>query len=146
MTMEQNYPSLPEQGKNLAKFTFDVMKKAMRGEALFVSDKVYQERIAICRECEYFDKQQMRCKHCGCFLQQKARYALDSCPISKWGESDVDWTESQFDELLKKQSESVPQEESKYPLFPRNPKIGEEFKWKDSTWAWNGTMWDFQYK
>jgi len=139
-----DYPSLPEQGKNLAKFTFEVMKKAMKGEALFVSDAVFEERLAICRSCEYFDKQQMRCKHCGCFLQQKARYALDSCPIQKWTESDVDWTESEFDELLKNAIDPEPQEELKYPPFPRNPGIGEKFTWKESTWIWNGSMWDFQ--
>ena len=62
------YPSLPDQGKNLAKFTFEVLKKAMSSNALFVSDEVKEERLKICRTCEYYDPDQVRCKHCGCFL------------------------------------------------------------------------------
>jgi hypothetical protein len=49
--MESEYPSLPEQGKNLAKFTFEVLKKALAngGASLLVSEKVQRERLEICK-------------------------------------------------------------------------------------------------
>jgi len=40
MSEEKQYPSLPEQGKNLASFSFEILKKALRGEALTVSEEI----------------------------------------------------------------------------------------------------------
>jgi hypothetical protein len=95
------YPSLPEQGKNLAKFTFDVMKKALQsGEALMVSNEIKEQRLTICRSCEYYDASQVRCKHCGCFLEHKTSFALDSCPIDRWKESDTDWMNGNYEKFL----------------------------------------------
>ena len=85
-----DYPSLPEQGKNLAKFTFEVVKQAFSSNALFVSPEVKQQRLDICKQCEYYDPNQVRCKHCGCFLDHKTNFLLDSCPIDKWSVSDSD--------------------------------------------------------
>ena len=47
--MENEYPSLPEQGKNLAKFTFEILKRAVAngGASLFVSEEVQRERLSI---------------------------------------------------------------------------------------------------
>ena len=95
------YPSLPEQGKNLAKFTFDVIKKALQSdEGLIVSNEIKEERLAICRSCDYYDASQIRCKHCGCFLEQKAAFSIDSCPIDKWKESDTDWMNGNYEKFL----------------------------------------------
>lgn len=139
------FPSLPEQGKNLAKFTFQVLQKALNGDKLLVSETVYQQRMSICRKCEYFDRPTMRCKHCGCFLQHKARVALDSCPIDLWKETDETWDEKEYESLIQQVHEQQNQKpEYKYPLFPRNPSIGEVFEWMDSKWIWNGVRWDFR--
>ena len=135
------YPSLPDQGKNLAKFTFEVLKKAMSSNALFVSDEVKEERLKICRTCEYYDPDQVRCKHCGCFLEHKAGYALDSCPISKWEESDSEWIAQGYDEVL--DAINNPQPEVDEPLFPIEPEVGQTYGWKDRKWKWNGSMWEY---
>ena len=133
-----DYPSLPEQGKNLAKFAFEVVKSAMQSEALFVSDEVREQRLAICRTCSYYDETQVRCKHCGCMLEHKARFALDSCPIDSWRESDTDWMNGKYDEVL----ESLqPPDETKGPVFPRNPQLNDQYTWNDMTWTWNGSLW-----
>lgn len=95
-----DYPSLPEQGANLSKFIFEIMKKTMRGDALLVSDEIQKERLDTCKGCEYYDPEQVRCRHCGCFLEQKVKWALDSCPIEKWAQSDKDWVNGKFDELV----------------------------------------------
>jgi hypothetical protein len=134
-----DYPSLPEQGKNLAKFAFEVVKNAMQSEALFVSDEVRESRLEMCRSCEYYDDSQIRCRHCGCFLEHKARFALDSCPIDKWVESDTDWMNGKYDEVL--ESMQAP-DVSTSPRFPAEPDLNDTYTWNETTWTWNGTMWD----
>jgi hypothetical protein len=128
-----DYPSLPEQGKNLTKFTFEVVKQAFSSNALFVSPEVKQQRLNICKKCEYYDDSQVRCKHCGCFLNHKTNFALDSCPIDKWVSSDADWVNNEIDR----------EKEEDVPRFPMNPKVGQVYDWKDRRWQWNGEMWDF---
>mgnify|MGYP003627700863 FL=1 len=50
----------------------------------FVSDEIYEERLAICRECVYYFKPTGNCKRCLCFMKLKARLAPMSCPQSYW--------------------------------------------------------------
>lgn len=135
------YPSLPEQGKNLAKFTFEVVKQAFSSNALFVSPEVKQQRLDVCKQCEYYDASQVRCKHCGCFLDHKTNFALDSCPIDKWTVSDTDWLNEKFDEVVNKVEN--PDQESDTPRFPVRPNVGDTYQWRDRKWEWNGEMWDF---
>jgi len=89
MTEEQpQYPSLVQQAKNLAKFTVDVVKDQVIGSetntALYASDTVYEQRLDTCKGCEYYDVEQIRCRHCGCWLKYKARFKEGHCPIGKW--------------------------------------------------------------
>lgn len=99
--MTSEYPSLPEQGKNLASFTFELIKKALSGESLTVSNEVKEQRMDICKNCEHYDAEQIRCKECGCMLEYKTGFALDSCPLNKWKESQDAWVNGKFDELVK---------------------------------------------
>ena len=137
-----DYPSLPEQGKNLAKFAFEVVKNAMQSEALFVSDEVRESRLEMCRSCEYYDASQIRCRHCGCFLEHKARFALDSCPIDKWVESDTDWMNGKYDEVLESLEPTKPVM-SVVPEFPSNPEVNDTYSWDGKSWKWNGFLWEF---
>ena len=50
----------------------------------FVSNEVYEDRIAICKECVYYSKPLGQCKICLCFVKVKARLAPMSCPKSFW--------------------------------------------------------------
>ena len=50
----------------------------------FVPNKVYEERLAICKECVYYFKPTGNCKRCMCFVKLKARLAPASCPQSFW--------------------------------------------------------------
>jgi hypothetical protein len=100
MSEEKEYPSLFEQGKNLAEFSFELIKRALMSEALLVSDEVQSQRMQICTSCEKYDKLQDRCVECGCFIQPKTRYALDSCPLHKWKESNIDWMNGKFDTII----------------------------------------------
>lgn len=135
------YPSLPEQGKNLAKFTFEVVKQAFSSNALFVSSEVKQERLKICSTCEFYDAKQIRCKHCGCYLEHKANFALDSCPIDKWTISDTDWVNEKFNDVMNRVEGNTSHNDT--PRFPLQPEIDDVYEWNGRKWKWNGEMWDF---
>ena len=81
----QDLPSISEQGKNLAKFTFEVVQDAvtLTGNP-FVEKDTYKERLKICSTCEHFILKNKRCKQCGCFMESKARFSIAKCPIQKW--------------------------------------------------------------
>lgn len=49
-----------------------------------VDEEIFQKRLDICKTCELFDKDQTRCKKCGCFLNIKASWSSEKCPIDKW--------------------------------------------------------------
>ncbi len=108
MTEEHQYPSLPEQGKNLVKFSFDLIKNALKSGALMVSAEIKTQRLEICKSCEWYDdnNEKSKCKKCGCFVIPKASFALDSCPEGKWKESQDGWNEK-FDEVMKKTEEDT---------------------------------------
>lgn len=154
MQEEHSYPSLSEQGSNLAKFSFELVKRAFQGQALTVSQEVKESRLSICRTCEWYDPAQTRCKHCGCFLEEKARFALDSCPVGKWKESDEDWNNGNFEELLKMmetepfiEQQTEPEilevdEELEMVEFPEDPSLDQEFVIQGITWKWNGIHWE----
>ena len=50
----------------------------------FVTDKIYEERLAICKECVYYFKPTGSCKRCLCFMKLKARLAPMACPQKYW--------------------------------------------------------------
>jgi hypothetical protein len=104
---EQQYPSILQQGKNLAKFSLDLITYIHKnqGEAIIVSDKIFNERLQICKSCEKYDEQQNKCKECGCFVPAKAKIILDSCPLNKWGVDTESWEEN-FNNIAKKIDES----------------------------------------
>ena len=53
----------------------------------FVKDEVYQERIALCRECVYYIKPTGTCKVCLCFMKVKARIGVMECPQKYWSKT-----------------------------------------------------------
>ena len=50
----------------------------------FTSQDVYEDRIAICKECVYYSKMLGQCKRCLCFMKVKARIAPMECPEKYW--------------------------------------------------------------
>jgi NAD-dependent dihydropyrimidine dehydrogenase PreA subunit len=53
----------------------------------FVSNEVYEDRIAICKECVYYSKPLGQCKRCLCFMKVKARIAPMECPQKYWSKT-----------------------------------------------------------
>jgi len=95
MSEEKQYPSLVQQGKNLANFTWDLLNYITKNQekVLFVSDEIYKERTTICKSCNKFDDLENRCMECGCYIPAKAKLILDSCPLEKWGVDSSTWEE-----------------------------------------------------
>lgn len=50
-----------------------------------VSDEVLEQRLAICKDCEFFIKLSKQCKKCGCFMRLKGSLPHSECPVGKWG-------------------------------------------------------------
>jgi len=125
--MTDDYPSLTQQAKNLASFATQVVTN--KGP-MFVSDEVKQQRLNICKSCEHYDASQIRCKSCGCFLLQKASFALDSCPLQKW---------SNMIQQETKQEEPI---DLSKPTFPKEKQPGDVYTWNEISWTWNGNMWE----
>ena len=50
----------------------------------FVTDEVYEDRIAICKECVYYSSLLGNCTVCKCFMKIKARLAPLACPQKYW--------------------------------------------------------------
>lgn len=89
MSDNKEFPSIPEQGKNLAQFTFNVVKDVVNithKREVYVKEQVKKERMEQCWKCEYYHAKQNRCRHCGCWLEHKVKFSISECPIGKWGQ------------------------------------------------------------
>jgi hypothetical protein len=67
---------------------FISMKKWVKSGFSNVSKKEFDNRLSICKECEWFDEKALagtgRCLNCGCSIQAKLRLKTEKCPINKW--------------------------------------------------------------
>jgi len=89
MPDKEEFPSIDEQGKNLAKFTFEVVKNVIdisssNETGLLVSEEKQKERMNVCKKCDYYSVRQNRCRQCGCYLATKVKFGVSQCPIGKW--------------------------------------------------------------
>jgi hypothetical protein len=96
MSEEKNDLSPIERGKNLAKFSWDLINYMRRNQTtvLFVSDEIYKERMNICKGCEKYNEFENMCKECGCYVPAKAKIIMDSCPLDKWKEDPTNWEQT----------------------------------------------------
>lgn len=78
------YPDFWEQMKGFAEFTGKQIKQASSGNSLFVDEETKSKRIETCNACDFYDKQQNRCRKCGCFMEHKVRFKDVQCPIKLW--------------------------------------------------------------
>ena len=67
----------------------------------FVTDKVYKDRIEICKGCEFYFSVTGQCKRCLCFMKIKARIAPMECPEKYWSKiSEVETPEDLPKEII----------------------------------------------
>lgn len=141
------FSSLQESAKDLGKFTFEIVKRAIAngGASLTVSRKVQKGRLDTCRECEKYDEMQHMCIECGCNLGMKTKFSLETCPLMKWKESDEDWMNGEYAHILKNLHREMPRNIPNEPQFPDrkkyNLKVGDIYEWNFREWRWDGRNW-----
>lgn len=73
-------PSLFKQAVNFTKSAAEHIADGMKN-----TEKTQQEeRMDICRGCEFFIEETERCSKCGCYLQLKTKWRGAKCPLKKW--------------------------------------------------------------
>lgn len=82
--MNEQFPSKIQQVKNLANTVGNVVSNAAQGNGVFVPDSVKVSRMNICSSCPHFSRSDIRCRHCGCYLESKTALRASKCPIDKW--------------------------------------------------------------
>lgn len=85
---EPDNPSAMQMAKNLISSVKDIAGGMFAGKGVLVTDEQYKERLAICHECPFFNRETTRCSKCGCFMKAKAGFKQTECPIGKWSKID----------------------------------------------------------
>jgi len=81
---EIKYPALSTQVKNFGKAMFRSAVATVSGEQVVVSNEEQQRRIGLCKQCEFYDAKQKRCRKCGCIARYKAKLKTEHCPLNVW--------------------------------------------------------------
>jgi len=79
-----NDPPGPNVFKSVGSAALRVAKAAVTGQQVISSKDEIDRRLSICRGCEFFQEDPMKCQKCGCFLNLKTRLETEHCPIAKW--------------------------------------------------------------
>lgn len=58
-----------------------------------VETEVAKERLAICLQCPELIKLTKQCKKCGCLMEAKTKLPNAYCPLGKWQEVRISFTE-----------------------------------------------------
>ena len=43
-----------------------------------------QQRMALCKSCEFYNRVTSQCSKCGCIMKVKTKLVGQVCPIGKW--------------------------------------------------------------
>ena len=56
MSDDLQSPNLVEKGKNLAKFSWELINYIQKNyeKTLFASDEIYKERLSVCKTCDKY--------------------------------------------------------------------------------------------
>ena len=102
MSDDLQSPNLVEKGKNLAKFSWELINYIQKNyeKTLFASDEIYKERLSICKTCDKYKELENECAECGCYIPMKAKIVLDSCPLEKWTANNEGW-DDKFNDIMK---------------------------------------------
>jgi hypothetical protein len=78
------FPSLLQQARNLAKEVVETAKRTHKKLPIIVPEQVGKERLSLCDSCEFLNHEKYRCTKCGCFMKTKTQFAGAKCPVDKW--------------------------------------------------------------
>jgi hypothetical protein len=77
-------PSVGSVARNLANSAIRNIKSVAAGNPLKATDQEGNNRLNICKSCEFFNTIQQRCNKCGCYMAVKTYLKAEKCPIGKW--------------------------------------------------------------
>ena len=60
-----------------------------------VQTTIATERLNICKECPAYNNLTHQCSECGCIMNLKVKLPNAECPLAKWGQVHVSYTEEQ---------------------------------------------------
>lgn len=63
---------------------FDLFQAARGKSTQKVDDHLRMKRLQACNGCPSLLRATGNCKICGCFVNEKTKYAAESCPLKKW--------------------------------------------------------------
>lgn len=89
MRQDKQYPSVGNQAKSIVNLVQDAIGDVLKGNQLFAPEEEQIRRMEICKSCEHFSSEDIRCKKCGCFLEQKTSLNSAKCPVQKWDPSET---------------------------------------------------------
>lgn len=75
-------PGLLKRAGSLAKAIGSETKAMVQGQPTLTAQQV-AERLAACRSCDQL-RSNRTCAKCGCFVDAKARFRSQTCPLRKW--------------------------------------------------------------
>ena len=81
------YPPMFVQFRNFAKDFYKSAKQAARNLPVLLPAEEAFARMEICRGCDRFDAEAVRCKECGCSMTLKTHLATADCPLGKWAKA-----------------------------------------------------------
>tara|TARA_Y100001937_G_scaffold56864_2_gene78096 strand:- start:991 stop:1389 length:399 start_codon:yes stop_codon:yes gene_type:complete len=73
----------------------------------FVTKKLKEQRLNICRACEFYFKPTGTCRKCGCFMRIKSSIAVMGCPIGKWLKVSKNEKKEHLPKYLIKEAEDI---------------------------------------
>lgn len=77
-------PDAKTMAVNLFQSTKSVLEHLKSTGQLIVSEEKAEERMSICKTCNYFVAEYSRCSNCGCSMFVKTKLQAMKCPIGKW--------------------------------------------------------------
>tara|TARA_R110002020_G_scaffold89228_1_gene218452 strand:+ start:270 stop:536 length:267 start_codon:yes stop_codon:yes gene_type:complete len=86
--MTKNNKLYPSIFKMITNFTKELGTYVANGTPN-VTEEDYKDRLETCLECPSLKRDVMRCKTCGCTVENKAKWKTTSCPENKWKEQNV---------------------------------------------------------
>jgi hypothetical protein len=77
-------PNLIDKLKNLKETLVDALETYKSTGKLIAEGSIADQRLKICRECEFFLQNREVCGVCGCNMSFKTRLVAGRCPKQKW--------------------------------------------------------------
>jgi len=82
--MSDQGPTIDEKSKNFLRSATAVIQSLFRGEPIFCTEDIRDERTLICGSCDRRNSSNNTCLECGCQLSMKIPFAANECPLQKW--------------------------------------------------------------